>query len=357
MGKSGIKRDGSCEGEDELIMKNDVLVSVIIPAYNVKPYISEAIESVLHQSYKNLEVIIVDDGSTDGSEDICDEYARKDKRIIVVHQDNKGLSGARNTGLDLISGEEVVFLDADDALCSDYVSILMDTLIRERADVAMCRFTTHYTTEKMEKSRGKNATPEIEAGTYGRVDALCALCDGKINQSVWNKIYKKELWKDIRFPVGHLYEDVDTTFRIIDLCNKVCVVNQSLYMYRMRPGSITRSPSINGYRDWDNNHAHFEEYISANIPEVFSELQLNRRCEDRLIAMITRYIHLSYKKENEWKEYNRELREQIVKYGGKIGIRNCRRETQIKYWVISACPYLMRSSIRMFYSARHIIKK
>ena len=100
---------------------------------------------MLHQSYKNLEIIIVDDGSTDGSEDICDEYARKDKRIIVVHQDHKGVSAARNTGLDLVSGEEVVFLDADDALCSDYVSILMDTLIRERADVAICKFTTHST--------------------------------------------------------------------------------------------------------------------------------------------------------------------------------------------------------------------
>ena len=338
-------------------MKHDELVSVIIPVYNVKPYISEAIESLLHQSYQNLEIIIVDDGSTDGSEDICDEYARKDKRIIVVHQDNKGLSAARNTGLDLMSGEEVVFLDADDALCSDYVSILMDTLIRESADVAMCKFTTHNTTEKMEMSRGKNATPEIEAGVYSRVDALRALCDEKINYSVWNKIYKRELWKDIRFPVGHIFEDVDVTFRIIDLCNKVCVVDQSLYMYRIRPGSITRNKSINGYRDWDNNHSRFEEFINANIPEVFSDLQLNRRCQDRLAAMITRYIHLSDKKENEWKEYNQELRRQIVEYGKSIGLRNCRREIKIKYWGISACPYLLKPSIRMFYSARRFIRK
>lgn len=198
-------------------MKSSALVSVIIPVFNVRPYIAEAIESVLHQTYNNLEIIIIDDGSTDGSEEVCDDYAQRDKRIIVVHKQNEGVSAARNTGLDLLNGDMVAFLDSDDAFHPDFVSVLLEALIRERADIAMCKYTDHCTVEKMKKIGEEKEEPGMEEGVYDRFDALRALNDRKINHAVWNKLYRQELWKKIRFPSGHMYEDVDTTFRIINL--------------------------------------------------------------------------------------------------------------------------------------------
>ncbi len=130
-------------------MENVKLVSIIIPVYNVAPYLVEALESAIHQTYKNLEIIIIDDGSTDGSETICDEYARKDHRVRVIHQDNKGLSAARNIGLGIMTGDAVAFLDSDDALEFDYVEKLVEAMNREDADIVICRFTIHNTVEKM----------------------------------------------------------------------------------------------------------------------------------------------------------------------------------------------------------------
>lgn len=165
-------------------MIHEELVSIIVPVYNVKPFLTESLDSVVHQTYTNLEIIVVDDGSTDGSETICDEYARIDKRVRVIHQDNHGLSTARNVGINLASGDTIVFLDSDDAFRPDFVKIMLSEMIREEADLVICRYTTHRTLGQLE--RVGNQKPTIESGLYDRVSALQALADGKINHSVWN---------------------------------------------------------------------------------------------------------------------------------------------------------------------------
>lgn len=116
------------------------LVSVIVPVYNVKPYLHESIESVLNHTYKNYELIIIDDGSTDGSELICDKYQKNDKRIRVIHQNNKGLSGARNTGLDVMHGDVVAFLDSDDAFLPDFLQVMVQTMISDNVDIVVCDY-------------------------------------------------------------------------------------------------------------------------------------------------------------------------------------------------------------------------
>ena len=118
---------------------NAPLVSVIIPVYNVAPYLEEALESVINQSYNNLEILVIDDGSTDGSEIICEEYAARDKRIRVIYQVNGGLSDARNTGLDLAAGEYIAFLDSDDAYRSNMIEVMLRAVMRYQADIIICR--------------------------------------------------------------------------------------------------------------------------------------------------------------------------------------------------------------------------
>ena len=212
-------------------MDNKELVTIIIPVFNVYPYLSEAIDSVLQQTYDNLEILIIDDGSTDGSEFLCDEYARRDSRIHVVHQENKGLSAARNIGLDMATGAMIAFLDSDDAYHPEYIKTMMGAMIREKADFVVCDYSIHHSTGKMVQ---RNRRLQNKQTIYNRRDALRALADEDIDHHAWDKLYDRKLWKEIRYPVGRVYEDIDTTYRVIDLCEKVCVLSQPLYLHRRR---------------------------------------------------------------------------------------------------------------------------
>ena len=125
-------------------------VSIIIPVYNMKDYLEEAIESVISQTYKNIEIIIIDDGSNDGSEKICDDYSRLDSRIKVIHQENKGLSAARNKGLEIMTGDYVAYLDPDDVYHPKMIEMLHDKMINEDVDCVICNFISRRTTKKLE---------------------------------------------------------------------------------------------------------------------------------------------------------------------------------------------------------------
>ena len=191
---------------------NCPLVSVIIPVYNVEPYLREALDSVLSQTYDNLEIILIDDGSTDGSGDICDEYALHDSHIRVIHQNNKGLSAARNAGLDVISGDYIVFLDSDDVYLPEYVSYLKEILVKEDADIVECKLKTFRNGESY--ANNESITDQsTEYRTFNRIEALHALVHDDISVVATNKLYKRKLWDDIRFPEGYVYEDNNSMYK------------------------------------------------------------------------------------------------------------------------------------------------
>ena len=215
-------------------------VSVIIPVYNVEPYVREALDSVVKQMYEELEIIVVDDGSTDGSSPICDEY-KTDRRVTVIHQENRGLSNARNTALDLATGDYISFLDPDDAYHPSFIEELLSAIAD--ADIAVCRFTIQKTDGRLITKKRGVPHPSAKAGTYCREDSLRMLVNGIINWSVWNKLYRAELWKSIRFPNGHNFEDINTTYRVIDLSTSIIVIDPALYFTRIRSGSITQTVS------------------------------------------------------------------------------------------------------------------
>lgn len=281
------------------------LVSIIIPVYNVKPYLKEALDSVIFQTYNNLEILIIDDGSTDGSGKICDLYLY-DSRVKVIHQENRGLSAARNTGLSLMTGSFVAFLDPDDAYYPDYISTMVAAM--DDADLVISKFSSHCTKGKL-KQKGE-VIPSIFAGTYDRIYSLHALSDNQINVSVWNKLYRVELWKDIRFPEGHNFEDAAIAYEIIDRCKKVCVIDDLLYLHRKRSDSITGTLSWKNLDDRLLASSCVEKFIRSKTPEVFSEEQLVRGKTDHFKQLIRCYGKCFRIKDKVWRR--EALRAQIL---------------------------------------------
>ena len=329
-------------------MKKINHVSIIIPVFNVSSYLDEALDSAIHQSYQNLEIILVDDGSTDGSEIICDEYAKNDTRIKVIHQENMGLSAARNTGLGVMTGEAVAFLDSDDALAPDYVKAMVDAMNREDANIVICRFTIHRTMNQMKAGEKAKVYPAVKNGKLDRNGALRALVDGTINPGVWNKLYRKELWEKVRFPVGHVYENVDTTFRVFDQCDKTVVLDRSLYLYRKRLGAITEDPSKRNIDDWLLARSHFKAYIRDNIPEIFKEEDLKRFYRSRINQMIRFYCVLSRSKEAGETEWINNFRKQIIKTASMADIEKCGLFTRAGIQIMIFCPSLLKTVYPVF---------
>lgn len=219
------------------------LISVVVPVYNVENYLAKCLYSIIGQSYSNLDIILINDGSTDNSVNICEEFAARDSRIRLVNQDNQGLSGARNTGISLIRGKYVTFVDSDDWIDIDYVETLYNLIIKHDADVSVVSFVYE---EQIETSDGVVERTRVRYNDgqvliYDSHSALRELCRDKVLQNfAWGKIYKSSLWldNDIRFPLGKLYEDIFTASEIFVRVSKVVVYNVTRYHYRMRGGSI-----------------------------------------------------------------------------------------------------------------------
>ena len=337
-------------------MGKNELVSVIIPAYNVQPYLREALDSVIHQTYEDLEIIIIDDGSTDESGKICDEYAERDPRIKVFHQENKGLSNARNTGLDWMTGEVVAFLDPDDAYEFTFIEELKTAMDRERADLAVCKYTVHYTTEKMIRGIRENLEPQMSAGVYDRIDMLVALSDRRVNASVWNKLYKRKLWEGIRFQDGHVCEDNEASYRIMNQIGKTVVVDEVLYLYRKRPGSITANLTWKFLKDQILAYLRVNEFVAENLSNVLPEEYLQKNRQTCLNSMMAAYVRLFKVKENfDKKAEGEKLRQQIVRVGDETEIVKCNIRTRIAYQVIRFCPWLLRIAYPFYRPIRIMI--
>ncbi|MBQ6636108.1 MAG: glycosyltransferase [Lachnospiraceae bacterium] len=212
------------------------LVSVIIPVYNVKPYLQMCADTVFAQTFRNLEIIFVDDGSTDGSGEICDELALKDPRVKVIHQENGGLSDARNTGIAASTGSFLYFLDSDDAISPVTIAHLWTACIRTKADVAIGDHV-RFSEEKIPEERRNFSSESLNAEEAIR---RMLLNQGYTN-TAWGKLFRRELWSDMRFPKGLLNEDLAVIYDVMVQVKKAVVVKDALYFYRVRKGSIMTS--------------------------------------------------------------------------------------------------------------------
>lgn len=241
------------------------LISIIIPVYKVEKYLEKCIQSVINQTYENLQIILVDDGSPDNCGKICDEYAKKDHRIEVIHKSNGGLSDARNKGLEIAKGEYIGFVDSDDYIEADMYEVLYNLLKQYNADVSICNF---YTVSQ-EKIAIKNADNGIKE--YTRIEILKEiLLDNNIQSYAWNKLYKKDLFDEIKYPVGKKYEDIGTTFYLLEKCNKVVVTGKPEYYYINRQGSIVNNVTESTITDYIELIMQRYDYIEENIKELSS---------------------------------------------------------------------------------------
>lgn len=221
-------------------MQNNILVSVVVPVYNVEKYLSRCVDSILRQTYNNLQIILVDDGSNDKSAVICNEYAKKDTRILVIHKNNGGLSDARNVGIDNAKGDYICFIDSDDFMRETYVEDLLNAILKYNADIAVCLFEKGNS-DKFNDVIGGNQQNEI---VLNNIDALNKLYDEVLNVNMvvaWNKLYSKNLFYKIRFPVGKIHEDEFTTPKLLFESDKIVVIDKKDYYYFQSPNSIMRS--------------------------------------------------------------------------------------------------------------------
>lgn len=217
------------------------LISIIIPIYGVEKYLERCLEAVIGQSYKNLEIILVDDGSPDRAGEICDGYAKRDNRIKVIHQENQGLAMARNSGLDVATGRYISFIDSDDFMSRRMIEYLYKSIKEQDADISICdflKFEEDASIKEQEKSyigiQKKNIGSQEERIQYMFLDKYV---DSII---VWNKLYKRELWENVRFPKVRAYEDEAVLYKILDHADKIVYVEEKLYYYmQRRSGSIT----------------------------------------------------------------------------------------------------------------------
>lgn len=243
--------------------KRKLLISIIVPIYNMEQHLKKCISSIIAQTYQNIEIILINDGSTDKSKKICEDFANKDDRIKIINQKNKGVSGARNAGIDIAKGEYLGFIDPDDYISEDMYEILYNLITKYVADISMC---SHYRVEKNMNSC-LYITEELEF--YNKDEALKALLiDKKIQNYSWDKLYKKDLFKNIRFPLGKNYEDIGTLFYIFEKITKLVYINSPKYFYLRRESSITETRSETNLTDYINMSYVRNKYIEKHYPEL-----------------------------------------------------------------------------------------
>jgi glycosyltransferase involved in cell wall biosynthesis len=233
------------------------LISLIIPVYNVEQYVSRCLESVLAQTYDHFECIIVNDGSTDSSGEICSRYAETDPRITIITKENGGLGSARNAGLDAARGILIAFVDSDDRIAPHYLETLLGNLLVNNADISICG---HFV-ESVNDIRPVRSDGTVKV--LSQQEALgMILADRDINSFAWDKLCRRSLFDGIRYPVGRVYEDTATTFRLFYRAKKVVLMHIPLYYYVRRNTSLSLEP--NPVRDYHNFLAFFERYVFAD---------------------------------------------------------------------------------------------
>lgn len=275
-------------------MKKQKLVSIIVPIYNVEKYLSECIDSILRQSYDNLEIILVNDGATDSCGLICDQYACKDKRIVVIHKENGGLSDARNAGLSHAHGEYIAFVDSDDYIEADMISELYNTCQGQNADVAVCGRRQAW--ENCNSSPMFCVDKLIEYSPKQAIEQI--LLNGTMDSAAWDKLYKSNLFDNMRYPVGVLHEDVNFTSRLLYKANKVVKIPYIGYNYRMRIGSITKQAFKPQKMDLYYQTKMLCEFVKSHLPELENQAE-KYYCFNltNLMTLLIRTKRKEYRKE------------------------------------------------------------
>lgn len=288
------------------------LISIIVPIYNVEKYLQKCIQSIINQTYKNIEIILVDDGSKDNSGKICDEFKQIDNRIKVIHKENGGLSDARNAGLKIAKGEYIGFVDSDDYIAQDMFETLYKLAKENNADISIVSFYEIYN-GKVIGVRDFKSLEEMD-----KIEAMKELLiDTKIQSYAWNKLFKKELFENIEFPTNKNFEDIATTLLLFEKANKVMLLEDPKYYYVRRDNSIIGTRNYKTYKDYLD--VIYDKYIYLN--GKYAELDLYN-AYNFIINMIWVYtIIVAFDLDELYKEFEKHyklFRRLIKKYNCEI---------------------------------------
>lgn len=282
------------------------LISVIVPIFKVEKYISKCIEHIIKQTYKKLEIILVDDGSPDDCPEICDQYAGKDERIKVIHKENSGPSDARNVGIEAASGEYMMFVDGDDYIELNMVELLYARIIRDRSDMAICNI--NYVDERghvLSFTTSEVGPCVVDQNGFWRVyyeknSVLCVV--------PWNKLYRRKLFENVRYKKGKRYEDEYILYDIVSQCDKISFLNERCYFYVQRKDSFMGSEfSINridgaealierGLCFKNKGQQYFAECSLSGSARIIEKCYYLPNRKDNNVKQQVRYIHNKYRK-------------------------------------------------------------
>ena len=312
------------------------LISVIVPVYRVEEYLERCVKSILSQTYKNLEVILVDDGSPDQCPAICDACAEKDVRVKVIHQENKGLSGARNAGIDAASGEYLAFVDSDDYVSPHFIEELYQLLQDTGCAIGQCRFSYVKGDGLVEEGdsafciyRGESLMEQL----YGPEEkATCFVV-------AWNKLYRAELFKEtgIRYPEGRIHEDEATTYRLFHEAKKLAFLDRALYGYYTENGGSITSVFSAKRLQWLTAHEERIACVKKNGYEKLLPAAYRKLCD----ACITFYFRCT-EQVKDAEELKKELRKRLETYraNGAAWIAALPLKTRMGYELFSMSPGL-----------------
>ena len=285
-------------------MDNFNLISVIVPVYNVEKYLDQCVESIVNQTYKNLEIILVDDGSPDNCPAICDEWAKKDERIVVIHKNNGGLSSARNAGLDVAHGEYIGFVDSDDYIDSDMYEQLLNAITDEDAELSCCGRRIVDEQSSVQCDRYTH-----ERTSYIGNDIVKSLFYGnEFDEAMWDKLYKKSFFNNLRFPIGEVNEDIVLMVKKFSSLNTMVHLGAAKYYYRNNTQGITKS-KYNGKMSIVIKHLYeIKAFVVKTIPQLLPDyyfLQARYSCSQ----LINIYLSKGAKKEfyHDFKAYRKLL--------------------------------------------------
>ena len=331
----------------------DDLVSVIVPVYNVESYVGRCIESIQEQTYENLEIILINDGSKDNSLEVCQKYADQDSRIRIITQKNAGVSAARNTGLDAASGRYIAFVDSDDYIHREYVKYLLSLCDKNKCKVSQIQYT--YVDDEPTENHWKIRTNEpIQTICDGVVEKMWSFQDLFTSSSrsyraiVWGKLFSKDLFDSYRFPVGKIYEDEEAAFFLCYHAGNIVISSRHMYFYYMSQGSIMRNERK--YVNWDflDHHKNIISFLEKNNEVIL----LNSERKELCIRLMLRYfdaVKNGFKKD-EIARLKQEFNQQFPKIRKNKYIS--RRE-----WFSISLFYICPSMMTFFQNATGFVQK
>lgn len=274
------------------------LISVIVPVYKVEPYLNRCVDSILAQTYQNLEVLLVDDGSPDGCGAICDAYARQDSRVRVIHKKNGGLSSARNAGLDEARGEYLAFVDSDDWIEPETYAYLLG-LIKQH-DVKLS-YAGRYDVEEETGVETVGLCPEQEEKISSETFVGRIFRWDNVDSAAWDKLYHRSLFENHRYPLGKICEDVPVTYRVILETDYVAVGNRPMYHYCHRKGSITQSQISEKTFHFSQHTAEVYPYIRDHVPQIEPQARYFR-----VRSLMHLLLVLETEGDRSWERFHRE---------------------------------------------------